>query len=814
MAQPIEHDRSLQDLNWPALCEAIAQRTRSDLGRQQALELSPAADEETAEQRLAVMAELLDLGSAGSKLPAEMVRDVASATQRLARGGALVAREFADIVRLLKVTRELLRFGETHRERAPLVQRLLCTDAELADLLSDLLLALDDEGSVLDRASAELLSARNEVQNLRVQIQNRLGELIARYREALQDGYWAERDGRYVLPVRADAPFRVEGIVLGTSSSGSTLYVEPHELGKLGNRLSRAEGEVERQVALVYQALGARLLPHCEELLWAQEVCVRADFLQACVEIARRMDAQVVPFGSPASLRLKAVRHPLLCLTLPQVVPSDLELSHEQGLVISGPNAGGKTVALSTLGLCALMQSAGLPLPVGDGSSLGFFEEVLCDIGDDQSLFLSLSTFSGHVQRVAGILDDAGYGSLVLLDELMGGTDPDEGAVLAIATVDALVATGAAVCVTTHYQPLKSHAAEVAHLTNAAVGYDFDRMRPTFVVEMGRPGASSALVVADKFGLPKALTQVAEGLLPEVVAQKRRVALQLEQDAQLLREQHELLQAEHQQQQSLTRKLEAELQKQKEARRKQLAAQRDELQIELRDARAQLRSLRKDADKVSVGQLRKLEDEMDKLAALTSVGGKLDRELRPAVSATSKPAAPIEVGQLVRVRGFEQPGEVLLLDKKGRVQVLMGVMKMMVPRADVLGPFEGRSRKLRKSATPNRTRGSAQGRSQPKASTVAEAAGSASSVPVRSADLTIDLRGQRVEEGLLLVDHFVDELLRANESGGYVLHGHGTGKMKEAVRSHLATHACVNHSRPAERDEGGDAFTVFWLGRP
>src|SRR5690606_24715775 len=353
-------------------------------------------------------------------------------------------------------------------------------------------------------------------------------EVMVRYREALQDGYFAEREGRYVLPVRADAPFRVEGIVLDTSGSGSTLYVEPKELAELGNKIRLKEGEVEREILLVLAEVSALLSPFAEEILWAQEVAARADLLQAIAEFAARVGGAVVPFDEPGCMQLRAARHPLLCLQDLEVVPNDLAVSAGRALVLSGPNAGGKTVALKTLGLLALMQASGLPVPAHPASKIGFFHEVLCDIGDDQSLSMSLSSFSGHVQRVREILEEAGHGTLVLFDELMSGTDPDEGAVLAIATVDELVNCGAALCVTTHYEPLKEHASSSPFLENGAVGFDFEKMGPTFRIEMGRPGASSAIIVAERHGLPRQIVRRAMELLPDLAVQKRQQAPQLE----------------------------------------------------------------------------------------------------------------------------------------------------------------------------------------------------------------------------------------------------------------------------------------------
>lgn len=800
MEDVVSQNRTLEDLEWPQVCQAIARRTSSDLGRAEALALSPCADAELADMRLTVMREVLLLQSAGAVIPAPMFRDVGSAVELTRRGGAASAPDLRELGKMVSAAVQLDRFGEQHEEQAPHLGRVLAVDQGLGHVARAISDAIDDDGSVRDDASPELARARAALRTTRAQVQKRVEELISRYREALQDGYFAERDGRYVLPVRADAPFRVEGIVLGTSASGSTLYVEPTELGQLGNKLRLLELDVETEEARVLLRLSAEIAPHADEILWAQGVCVRGDLLRACGSFASEIGAVVVPFDEPGGLLVKDARHPLLTLAGVDVVPSDLRMSPGRALVLSGPNAGGKTIAMKTLGLLALLQATGLPVPVHPESKIGFFDEVLSDIGDDQSLSMSLSSFSGHVRRVRQVLDEAGHGTMVLFDELMSGTDPDEGAVLAIATVEALLDSGASVCVTTHYEPLKQHAAVDERLENGAVGFDFERMEPTFRVEMGRPGASSALIVAERHGLWKTITERALALLPEEVAKKRSESLSLEEQALAVSQERELLHRARSEQELLNRKLAIELEKAKEARRRDLGRESDALRNEVREARAQLRSVRQALKGADAVQLSRLEKSLDTAANVVALGGRVDRDLRsPSTDEKSRLGEDdVQVGLRVKIAGFQEWGKVLQEPRKGQVQVLVGVMKMSVPLASLELVEDDRKTAV---ASPRKVAKQERRLETPLVRVA----------PVRSQDVTLDLRGRRVEEGLLELDHFVDELLRSQESGGFVLHGHGTGAMKEAVRAHLRGHACVVDARPAERDEGGDAFTVFWL---
>jgi DNA mismatch repair protein MutS2 len=335
----VEHEesqkRTLSDLEWPELCEIIAKETLSDLGRARALALGPAPDQDVAEVRLSVMSEVLALHRAGSAIPAGMFRDVTSTAELLRREGVASGVELREMGRMLTVATQLDRYGEQHEESAPQLGRVLAVDPQLSIFARQLSQFIDEDGRVRDEASPGLAQARRALLTLRGQVQRRVEELIVRYREALQDGYFAQRDGRYVLPVRSDAPFRVEGIVLGTSASGSTLYVEPVELGQLGNKLRMLELDVEREEALVLSALSEEIAPYAEETLWALDVCARADLLRACALFAVKVQAVVVPFDEPGAMDAKVARHPLLCLADIHVVPSDLRLAPGRALVAS-----------------------------------------------------------------------------------------------------------------------------------------------------------------------------------------------------------------------------------------------------------------------------------------------------------------------------------------------------------------------------------------------------------------------------------------------------------------------------------------------
>ncbi len=784
-----------RDLEFPELLEAIARRTMSELGRARIVKLRPAASEALARAEARLSAEALVLASEGARLPVSDVPDVRRVVERVRRGAVADAGELRDVRRLLGAALELARFIAEHAGRAPELARRLPIDAKLSRLREEIQRCIDDDGTVADRASPELSQARRKVAQLRQQVKARLSELIHRYREALQDAYFAERDGRYVLPVRADAPFRIEGMVLGSSASGQTLYIEPRELSELGNRLKLAEADAEHEAARVLAVLSEALAPQIDSVLEAVEATAHADALRAIVEFAESTSAHVLEFDSTGCMSLLGMRHPLLAVRGVRVVENDLPLSSGHGLVLSGPNAGGKTVALKCFGLAALMQASGLPIPANRESKVGYFHSVLSDIGDDQSLARSLSTFSGHIERVRDILALSEPGVLVLLDELAGGTDPEEGAALAVALLESLVRRGAAVAVTTHYERLKDLGHESDVIDNAAVGFDFERLEPTFRLKLGTPGASSALAVARRHGLPAQVVERAQSIVPEISQRREALVHELERQRVEVERLRRETEEEKERQVELARRMEAEMRREAERERKELSRAGEELSRAVREARAEVLRVRKSVgDSVrDRAQLREADKTIDEAARLVAMGSELDRRTR---GGGAVPQVELSVGTKVRVAGLGAIGEVIEAPSRGQVRVLCGVMKLSVPLEQIT------------LASGKEAREAAPKTQKPRP---AKPAAPTFTAPPRTDDVTLDLRGVRVEEGLDRVDAFLDGLLQRNEFAGYVLHGHGTGAMKNAVRDHLRAHTLVVSSRPAERDEGGDAFTIFWL---
>jgi DNA mismatch repair protein MutS2 len=790
-------DKAFAHLEWPRLAQAALSRCRGESARRRGLEL--AADRERAALLLRETGEMLALLERGEQLPIGDLRDVDEHLGRVERQGTLKPAALADVLYTLQNARVLRGFLSAQRAHMPALFAACSTDPSLDALEAQLRDALDPDGTLSDRASPELRSLRTEIANLRERIVGRLSELIDRFEDVLSDRYYTLREGRYVIPVRRDAHERVPGIVHATSDSGASIFVEPRAVVAHGNRLKMAESELEREEERVLVALCELVREHLPSLRAAAEAIDRVDLRHAGALLGRELQGCVPELcgdAAPNEVALRAARHPLLMLAGGETVANDVELRAGQGLVISGPNASGKTVVLKTLGLSALMVRHGLPIAAAPGSRIGFFDRVLTDVGDEQSTAKNLSTFSAHITNLAEILRTADARSLVLLDELATGTDPEEGAALACAIVETLCERGAALAVSTHYEPLKALSLRDPRLRSASVGFDIERMEPTFKLTMDVPGASSALVVARRFGIDAGVIARAERVLPEQARRFEELVRELAARSADAAEERAALQGERAKLSALRAEEQARLTALKQKGDASIAREIAEVVQEVKSARAELARARERAKAAGATtrkqELADLGRSIDQVAARVAIGG----DLAPAASAApvpgagqaALPEAAIAPGARVHVARLRSDAVVVEGPTKGRVRVAVGPLKLWVESGELLAAAP---------AAP-----------VPTAPVLARA----EAPKGRTRENTVDVKGLRVDDALSLVETFVDRLYTTDSRVGYVLHGHGTGALRDAVRKHLKT--AVPHVRdagPADASEGGDALTVFYL---
>lgn len=799
-------DKACADLGWDEVLGRFAEHALSETTVARLLETRPYTSQSDAERHHTWVAEAITLHDHDARLPVRRTNPLEGVLPTLQRGSTASGAELRDVARCLEQALNLRHHAFTQSEYCPRLAAALDVDPTLSELARTLQAAIDEHGALYDGASEALRSARRELGRARDALRNIQTELLRKYKDQLAGAYFAEREGRFVLPVRTDAT-RIDGAVLGSSGSGNTLYVEPAELLQSNNRARIAEAHVSQEEAKILAELSALAGARLTAISTAYEACLLADRIGACATWAIRHGARAICFAKDPVLRLVAMRHPLL---LPRsssteslaVVPSDLELGPSQALILSGPNAGGKTVALQCLGLATQLARCGLPVPCAADSRIGWFEEVFTDIGDDQSISRSLSTFSAHVTNLAHCLTVAKRGVLLLLDEVAGGTDPDEGAALAVALLHALTQAGASVATTTHYDRLKQLGArEGTQFQNASVGFDLEKMRPTFRVTMGVPGVSSALAVAERFGIPTSVVQAATAAIPQENREQQRLLAKLEQElarAETARQTQEALLAEtERRREAIEREREHVLRGDRQALEK-LAA---ELTKEVQAARADLRRAKALLEPGARDVYREAELLVSNAALPITVDGALTRAIAAPISSPKAPVADALIaGVQVRLLHLNTDAVVVEPPAKGQVRVSVGGLKMSVPLEQVQIP----KKPLAKAPASKASHSG-------KASRQVTVASPAAQEAYRTTHNTCDLRGQRVDDGLILVDQFIDEMLRMREPAVFILHGHGTGAMKSAVREHLASSRVVRHFEAASQEHGGDAFTVAWL---
>lgn len=745
---------------------------------------------------LAQTREAMQLLAAGEPLPIGDLRDVGRHLDRLERGGHVDAAALGEVRMTLQLARELRKFLGARRESAVELWRSAALDPSLDQLESQLASVVEPDGTLRDDASSELKRLRNEINALRDRIMGRLQDVIDKHSDLLSDNYYTLRDGRYVLPVRRDAHDRLPGIVHGESSSGASIFVEPRTVIEHGNRLKMAEAEREREELRILAAASELVRERAAPLRAAEQTLGLCDVRHAAALLGQAFSGHVPALSDEAQISLIAARHPTLVLESPRVVPNDMAIQGGRGLVISGPNAGGKTVVLKTLGLCALMVRAGLPLPAAEGSSIGFFSAVLTEMGDEQSTATNLSTFSAHVSHVAEMLARSDAQALVLLDELATGTDPGEGAALACALVDAFCKRGAAVAVTTHYEALKAYAEQDERLRSASVGLDAAQLTPTFALLLDVPGASSALTVAARFGLPREVIDLAERLVPEHSREFERLSRNLSEAVSQLQAQRAELDAELRAAATKHREYNTLLEQAREQGKRKLARESEQLMLELRQARAELETARAElrkGDKAErrAEQLAAVQARVNEAASKVAVGSEVANALRETAPPTAANVPPaLHAGAKVYVPRLRSEGVVVEEPQKSKALVSVGAMKLWIEIKDLRTPVAA----------------------VPEAAPLRSSAATSDDHAVRLAENTLDLRGLRADDALAMLESFIDRLYSGHGRVGYVLHGHGTGALRNAVREHLrSTQPYVRSVRPGDEAEGGDAVTVFFL---
>ncbi len=658
-------------------------------------------------------------------------------------------------------------------------------------------LCIKNEEEMNDHASSELSDIRRKLKNASSNIKSRLEQIIRDPKHAthLQDTIVTMRQGRYVVPVKAEHRGQISGLVHDTSSSGATLFIEPMAVVEINNEikvlLSREQEEIER----ILCELSAEAAQFADGMITSYNALVELDLCFAKAHLAYQMRASLPALNTSGELYLKNARHPLI--PAKQVVPITVEMGKDyRVLVITGPNTGGKTVSLKTIGLFTLMTYCGLMIPADDNSKIAVFDGVFADIGDEQSIEQSLSTFSSHMNHIIGILGQAGANTLVLFDELCSGTDPVEGAALSTAILTELISRGSSVVATTHYAELKAFALETENVENACCEFNVETLQPTYRLLIGIPGRSNAFAISKRLGLEERLVNLAEQFVSEEDRQFENLVGQLEQ-AYIAAERDRLeinrIKSELEQTQKSTKERLHELQVQRDKLVEQARQKANDIIEQAREQSSRMLNeiddLRKQLNKQNSAEMA---ERARKLAKQTIRGMEqsVDSAEKKDSFIAETPSRPLVVGDRIQVRGFSREGIVDSVGEDGKtVFVVIGQLKTKVKLTDVkliLGGFK--ENKPRTRNVKGVTRKSE-----------------------RNASRELDIRGFASDEGIMELDRFLDEAVLAGVETVTIIHGKGTGVLKKAVRGHLRSHPSVATSRPGLFGEGEDGVTVVEL---
>jgi DNA mismatch repair protein MutS2 len=794
-----------ETLEFDAVRELLARHTSFSASRSLAHALLPTSEPGEARRRQAATVEALKLPGLRPGLHMGGVHDIRGLAERARVGSALGASELLEIASTVRASRAWRHGLSPLQDEVPALLEL--AQSYLDDhpgLVEDIQDAISENGDILDSASPALARIRSELRGAHDRLVTRLREIMssAPFRDVVQDPVVTQRNGRYVIPIRADSRGQVPGIVHDQSASGATLFVEPLAAVDMGNRWRTLIVEEEREVERILRALSQEVGEQADQLASSVEGLAQIDLARAAAAFAETQRATAPellslprPAGQPV-LKLLNARHPLLPTdTDRRVVPISLELGGEfDALLITGPNTGGKTVALKTAGLLTLMAQAGLLVPADEGSSVAVFERVDADIGDEQSLQQSLSTFSSHISRIVRMLRDADSCSLVLLDELGAGTDPQEGAAIARALLDYLRERSAYVVATTHYPELKSYAEATPRVQNASVEFDVQTLSPTYRLMIGTPGRSNALLIAERLGMPAEVLDLARSY---VSPETREAEAMLEQIAR-----------------------ERAVAEDARARALKEAAEAATLKIRarglLREAEQKHREVWENAQSSADQELADLRREAHRvrlqLQSARSAGVAMGDAARQAIDAAlnlprvEAPAPPIAIpvqdvapGELAAVR----PGAEVMVPRLGLPGRVMTVRDDTV-EVEVMGrrvrmPLRELEGATRPTSADRRA-------AQPERLPTLTMASPRGDVPYQ-----LDLRGLRRDEAIERLEQYLEDASLIGMPESRIIHGKGTGAVRQAVREELRRSQHVARFAPEPDASGGDGATQVWL---
>ena len=796
------NEKALKTLEYTKIIDQLTEYASTEMGKQMCRELQPSCDLGTIRQSQTETTDALTRVRMKGSLSFGGVKDVRGSMKRLEIGSSLGIPELLSVSSLLTVAARAQSYGRHEKsEEFPddsLAERFRALD-QLTPVNNEIKRCLPSEDEVSDDASPGLAKVRRSMKIVGGRVHTQLNSILNSSRTYLQDAVITMRDGRYCLPVKAEYKSQVPGMVHDQSSTGSTVFIEPLAIVKLNNELRELEIQEKREIEFVLAALSSQLMPYTDAILSDLSILAELDFIFAKAALSRHYNCVEPKFNNKRYINIKDGRHPLL--NPKQVVPINIWVGDSFDLlIVTGPNTGGKTVSLKTVGLFTLMGQSGLHIPAFEGSELAVFDNVFADIGDEQSIEQNLSTFSAHMTNIVSILNEADANSLCLFDELCSGTDPTEGAALAIAVLNFLHNMTCRTIATTHYSELKVFALTAPGVENACCEFNVETLRPTYRLLIGIPGKSNAFAISRKLGLPDYIIDEAKNQMEQKDESFEDLLANLENSRVTIEKEREEIASYKQEIETLKNRLQQKEERFSEQKEKMLSKAREEAQKILQDAKDTADQTIRNINKLakSSGVNKELEAERTKLR------GKIqDVDKKLAVKKTAAPkkavsAKKLRLGDTVRVLSMNLKGTVSSLpNAKGDLYVQMGILRSlvnirdleMVEEASITGP--GLS-----GTHTGASRGSGSGSSKIKMS------------KSFSVSPEVNLIGMTVDEAIPVLDKYLDDAYLAHLPQVRVVHGRGTGALKAGVHRHLKKLSYVKEFRLGEFGEGDTGVTI------
>ena len=788
------NDKSIKILEYNKIIEMLKAGAASEMTRQVISELRPMTDIYEIRHLLQQTTEAVKVIVIKGNPPMSAFYDIAPALMRARKGGALTMQQLLQISYNMRTARTMSAFLEKDLTEIPALTAIREVISVNRDLENEITRCILSEDEMADNASPELRSIRRSIVRQNEAIKAKMNHMLssAENKTLLQDSIVTMRDGRYVIPVKQEHRSRFPGIVHDQSSTGATLFIEPQVIVNMNNELKQLFLDEKKEIDRILAELSDRVAENYHGLYNNQKLLVELDYIFAKGKLSLSCRGEEPHISEEGILDLKQARHPLL--DQKKAVPINASLGRSYStLIITGPNTGGKTVTLKTAGLLSMMAASGLHIPASSESIIPVFEDIFADIGDEQSIEQSLSTFSSHMNNIVNIVDRAGQGCLVLLDELGAGTDPTEGAALAIAVLEKLRANGALIFATTHYTELKKYAISTAGVQNASMEFDVETLSPTYRLTIGIPGKSNAFEISRKLGLSESIIDKARELLEGRDIEFEDVIAALEDDRKRAEEERDqaiaLNIAMKKQKQELEQR-EAEI---KQKKSEILAKAREEAREIVREAKDTTREVQKELRELnridSIAERNKVFDEGRR--KLRNLEGRYREKTVKQVNNKPVKASDLKTGNRVKVLSLDQNGEIMTLpDDKGNMTVQMGILKATVNIKDIMLIDEVKKQK----ASPKQRNYSSMYQAK-----------------AMNMSTTINVRGQNLDDAVMNVDKYLDDAFMAGLKEVTVIHGRGEGILRTGLQQMMKRHKHVKAFRKGAYNEGGDGVTIVQL---